>query len=168
MHSPLRLGGTLASLWLVLVVGLRAELVMNDEGRYAIDMGAPQQRSQTEGTPVIYMMLHEEGDTAAYIASYNDLPPGSGAKMELIELYKDAMQANLRSTNSDVVSSGECQLGDVKGWEFTSLTKDGKLASHGRYYLVGDRFYQVVYMGRKDSENSEECRHFLDSFRLLR
>ena len=114
------------------------------------------------------MMMHEEGDTAPYITSYNDLPPGSRAKLDLLDLFKDAMKTTLGSTNSDVLSSGTYQLGDIKGWDFTSLAKDGKLAGHGRFYLVGDRFYQVMYMGSKDSENSEKCLHFMNSFRLLR
>ncbi len=167
MKSPLRLGGMLASLWLVLLGGLRAEIVLDDAGRFAVDMDAPQNRSKTEETPVIHILLHEEGATAGYIVSYDDLPPGSGAKVNLVELFKDAMTANARSTDSEVVSSGEHQLGDVRGWAFTSLSKDGKLSSHGRYYLVGDRFYQVVFMGPKGSDTGEKCLHFLNSFRLL-
>ena len=170
MNSPLRLGGTLLSLWLVLLVGLRAEMVMDDAGRFAIDMDAPHTSSQAEGKEnfVIHMLMHEEGTTAAYMVSYNDLPPGSGKLLNVPDLMQSAMKDFLSSTAAKMLTSGEYQLGDIKGWEFTFAENKGAFSGRARFYLVGDRFYQVVYMGPTNTEGGEKSLHFLDSFRLLR
>jgi hypothetical protein len=168
MNSPLRLGGILLSLCLALSASLRAEVVVDDAGRYAVDMDAPQTRPQPEGKTVIHMLLHEESDTTVYIVSYNDLPTGSAAKLDVVAMFKDAMNASLNGINAEVVSSGAHQLGDLAGWQFISRTKDGKLSTHVRYYLVGERFYQLIFIGPKGSDTGEKCLHFLDSFRLLR
>jgi hypothetical protein len=170
MNSPLRLGGTLLSLWLVLLVGLQAEMVMDDAGRFAIDMAAPQSRSTSEGKDgfVIHLLLHEEGTAAAYMVSYNDLSPGSGGKLDLHGLMLNAMAEFLKSTASKELASGEHALGDIRGWDFTFTENKEAYSGHGRFYLVGDRFYQVIYMGPVNTENSEKSLRFVDSFRLLR
>jgi hypothetical protein len=65
-------------------------------------------------------------------------------------------------------SSNECKSGDVSGWEYTLVAKDGSMAGHVRSFFVGDRLFQIMYLGPVGSENGKECMHFLDSFRLLR
>jgi hypothetical protein len=64
-------------------------------------------------------------------------------------------------------ATAEHQLGDLKGWEYTLVAKDNSMAGHVRSYFVGDRLYQVMYLGPVGTEDGEECLHFLDSFRLL-
>jgi hypothetical protein len=162
-------GILLVSLWLVLLVGLRAELIMDDAGRFAIDMGAPQTRSENpvkDGFP-IHLLLHEEGTTVAYMVSYNDVSAEGLAKLNVTEVMQGAMKDFLAATNSTMVTGRDHPLGEIKGWEFSFADKKGTFSGRARYYFVGARFYQVVYMGPTDSENSEKSLHYLDSFRAL-
>lgn len=167
MKSPLRLSGILASLSLVLSVGLRAEMVVDDAGGYAVDMAAPHSRSQSEGKPTIYMLLHEEGAAAAYMVSYNDLPAGSGAKINKVDVMRAGMDSFLQSAAASLEKSAEHKLGDVSGLDFTFTGNKGGFSGHARFYILGDRFYQVVYMGPMNPAAAEKVLHYLDSFRLL-
>jgi hypothetical protein len=171
MNSPLRLRGTLLSLWLVLLVGLRAELVLDDAGRFAVDIAAPYARSENETNsglgPTTLHLLSHDGGKIAFILGYNDYPPGSVAKLDLAETYRNVMKGVLDSMKCEARTSGDHRLGDINGWEYTLVAKDNSLAGHVRSYFVGDRLYQVMYLGPVDSENSGESLHFLDSFRLL-
>lgn len=172
MPSPLRRLGIIASL-LFLLAGLRAELVVDDPGRFMVDMPAPQSRSQNEtdsglGKTTLHLLTHEADASTAYILGYNDYPAGSVAKLDLAVTYHNVMEGVLNSMQVEAISSGEHQLGDTKGWEYTFKAKDGHLAGHVRSYFVGDRLYQVMYLGALNSENGEKSLHYLDSFRLLR
>jgi len=72
------------------------------------------------------MLMHEEGTTAAYMVSYNDLPPGSGKLLNVPDLMQNAMKDFLKSTSAKTLTSGEHQLGDIKGWEFTFAETRGR------------------------------------------
>ena len=101
MNSPLRLGGTLLSLWLVLLVGLRAEMVLDDAGRFAVDMDAPQVRSENEttsglGKTTLHLLTHDGADgKSGFIVGYNDYPTGSIAKLDRAVTYTNVMKGVL-------------------------------------------------------------------------
>ena len=101
MNSPLRLGGTLLSLWLVLLAGLRAELILDDAGRFAVDMDAPQARSENEaatglGKTTIHLLAHDGADgKPGFIVGYNDYPTGSIAKLDRAVTYTNVMKGVL-------------------------------------------------------------------------
>ncbi len=172
--NTLRLrGGILfVSLWLVMTVGLRAELVLDDAGRFAIDMGAPQARQEREATSglgktVLHLLTHD-GENTGFLVGYNDYPAGSVAKLDVAATYKTVMQGVLDSMNATANFTNDHQLGDIKGIEYGFTDKEGKLAGRVRTYFVGDRLYQVMYLGAPGTENGKESLHFLDSFRLVR
>lgn len=154
-----------------LVPGLRAELVLDDAGRFAVEVDTPYARSQQDtdsglGKTTMHLLSHDGGKTAQIIG-YNDYPPGSVAKLDLAVTYTNVMNGVLNSMKCTVKTSGAHKLGDITGWEYTLVANDGSLAGHVRSYFVGDRLYQVMYLGPVDSENSETALHYLNSFRLL-
>jgi len=167
-------GMLLVSLWLVLLAGLRAETIIDDAGRFAVDIAAPQYRSEQEtsstaGKTIIHLLTHD-GDGTGFIVGYNDYPPGSVAKLGAAATLKKVKQGVLDSMESTATSEGDHQLGDTKGIEYAFAAKDkeGKFSGRVRSYFVGDRLYQIMYLGPPGTANGEEAMHFLNSFRLLR
>lgn len=173
MNSTGLRNGILLSLGMLWATGLRAEVIVDEAGRFSIDMPAPQNRATNAtdsglGKTTIHLLMHDADPSTAYILGYNDYPPGSIAKLDLAVTYKNVMEGVLGSMKSDLHNSGAHQLGDTKGWEYTFADKEGKLSGHVRSYFVGDRLYQIMFLGPPGKENSEESLHFLDSFRITR
>ncbi len=161
------------SLCFALPAGVRAEMLIDDAGRFAVDMPAPQNRSTQDtnsglGKTTLHLLTHDGADgKTGFILGYNDYPEGSIAKLDLAVTYRNVMQGVLDTMKCEAKTSGQHKLGDITGWEYTFVAKDESLAGHVRSYFVGDRLYQVMFLGPPDSANGEVCLHYLDSFRLL-
>ncbi len=152
---------------------LRAETIVDDPGRFSIDIPQPVERSTSEttsglGNTTMHFLVHEVDKATAYILSYNDYPPGSVAKMDQSKPYDDIVQGVVDSLKGKIRSNVAHKLGDANGREYVIDNEKDKFAAWVRCYFVGDRLYQIMVIGPPGIETAKESLHFMESLRLLR
>ncbi|HEV8073606.1 MAG TPA: hypothetical protein VGP21_05680 [Opitutaceae bacterium] len=152
---------------------------VDDAGRFVATFeGAVQRGSQPVDTAVgkITMnMAYYDGGAVAHMIIYCDYPAGSVAQSGGPEkVCANASDGAVKNVNGTIRTSSSYQLGDVKGLEVVAdiPSKDPKVPADAsvarlRFFVVGDRLYQVMYIGPTGQETSPEAVAFLDSFRLL-
>ncbi len=161
-------------------VEAKPSTVVDDAGRFvATYPGAVQRGSQPVDTAVgkIAMnMVYYDGGAVACMVIYCDYPAGSvGTSGGPDKVCANASDGAVKSVNGTVRTSTSCQLGGVKGLEVVAdiPPTDPKVSTNAsvarlRFFVVGDRLYQVMYIGPSGKETSPEAVDFLDSFRLTR
>ena len=161
-------------------VEAKSEITVDDAGRFLANFqGAVQRGSQLVDTAVgkIAMnMVYYDGGAVAHMVIYCDYPAGSVAQSGGPDkVCQNASDGAVKSVNGTVRTSSSYQLGDVKGLEVTAdiPAKDPKVPADAsvarlRFFVVGDRLYQVMYIGPTSTETSPKAVAFLDSFRLTR
>ncbi len=152
---------------------IRAEVIVDNPGRFTVDIPSPSKRSDSEptdsqvGKTVLHLLTHESVDGKhAYILSYNDYDPAQ--KLDVAKSYEGIIQNVVSSMNGVIRSKAEHKLGDVAGWEYILDIEKEKLTARVRCYLVDHRLYQIMYLAGAGTESSPDTLHFLDSFHLLR
>jgi hypothetical protein len=153
---------------------------LDDAGRFIATFGGAIQRgSQPVDTAVgkITMnMVYYDGGAIAHMVIYCDYPAGSVASSGGPDkVCANASDGAVKSVNGTVRTSSPYQLGDSNGLEVVAdiPSKDPKAPAGAsvaklRFFVAGDRLYQVMYIGPTSSETSPEAVAFLDSFRLTR
>lgn len=166
--------GLILCLGLVWGQALRAEITVDDAGRFAVDIALPVKRSNAEadsglGKTVLHLLTHDGENSTGFILGYNDYPAGSIAKLDPDKTYDNIINGVVGNFKGGVLrTKGAHTLGDATGREYFLDSEPLKLVGRVRCYLVGDRLYQIMYLGPPGTENGAEALHFLDSFRLLR
>ena len=160
-------------------VAAKSETTVDDAGRFVANFqGAVQRGSQPVDTAVgkIAMnMVYYDGGPVACMVIYCDYPAGSVASSGGPDkVCANASDGAVKSVNGTVRTSSAYQLGDVKGLEIVAdiPAKDPKVPATAsvarlRFFTVGDRLYQVMYIGPTGTETSPTAVAFLDSFRLI-
>jgi hypothetical protein len=153
---------------------------VDDAGRFVATFeGKVQRGSQPVDTSVgkIAMnMVYYDGGAIAHMVIYCDYPAGSVASSGGPEkVCANASDGAVKSVNGTVRSSSPYQLGDSNGLEVVAdiPPKDPKDPSGAsvarlRFFVVGDRLYQVMYIGPSGTETDSKAVAFLDSFRVTR
>jgi hypothetical protein len=152
---------------------------VDDAGRFvATFLGAVQRGSQPVDTAVgkIAMnMVYYDGGAVAHMVIYCDYPAGSVASSGGPDkVCANASDGAVKNVNGTIRTSSPYQLGDSNGLEVIADIppkdpKDPASASVARlrFFVVGDRLYQVMYIGPAGTETTMKALTFLDSFRLL-
>jgi len=170
--SVIRIGAILAA-----VIGLAShyawgDVVSDSDGRFTINFPAKASEStQTVDTKAGKAQVHvyrAEGDNKAitYTALYSDYPSGSIARSPADAIYDGAIKGAVGQGGGKVVSNAKVSNGTVAGREAVFSSPDQAETMRVRYFLVGDRLYQVAYHGPKGSETSKTATTFLDSFKI--
>ncbi|HET6330431.1 MAG TPA: hypothetical protein VFF76_06535 [Holophagaceae bacterium] len=158
----------------------KSETVMDDVGRFVATFPGPvQRRSQQVDTAVgkIPMnMVFVDHTAEVYMIIYCDYPEGSVARSGGAEsVCSNARDGAVKNVNGKVRTSTSCRIGELNGLEVVAdiPPKDPKTAgapsaSRLRFFVVGDRLYQLMYIGPNGTEASTEAMAFLNSIRLTR
>jgi hypothetical protein len=153
---------------------------VDDAGRFVATFeGAVQRGSQPVDTAVgkIAMnMVYYDGGAVAHMVIYCDYPAGSVASSGGPDkVCANASDGAVKNVNGTIRTSSPYQLGDSNGLEVVADIppkdpKDPASASVARlrFFVVGDRLYQVMYIGPTGTETTIKAVTFLDSFRLTR
>jgi hypothetical protein len=153
---------------------------VDDAGRFVATFeGATQRGAQPVDTTVgkITMnMVYYDGGAIAHMVIYCDYPAGSVASSGGPDkVCANASDGAVKNVSGTIRTSSPYQLGDSNGLEVVAdiPPKDPKDPSSAsvarlRFFVVGDRLYQVMYIGPTGTETNPEAVAFLDSFRLTR
>jgi hypothetical protein len=158
----------------------KPETVVDDAGRFVATFPGPvQRRSQQVDSAVgkITMnMIFVDRTAEAYMIIFSDYPEGSVAQSGGADsVCSNARDGAVKSVNGKVRTSASCRMGELKGLEVVVdiPPQDPKAAgtlsaSRLRFFVVGDRLYQLMYIGPNGTETSPEAMAFLNSIRLTR
>jgi hypothetical protein len=161
-------------------VEAKPETLVDDAGRFVVSLPKPVQRdSQAVDTAVgkvAMNMVYFDGGAIAYMIIYCDYPAGSVASSGGPDkVCANASDGAVKNVGAKIRTSASYQLGDVKGLELVAdiPSKDPKDPASAsvarlRFFVVGDRLYQVMYIGPTGTDTSPKAVAFLDSFRLTR
>jgi hypothetical protein len=106
-------------------------------------------------------------DQTAYFVAINDYPPGI-VKPEIVDsMYAGGINQAAKSANGSIRGITPYTLGGINGREALIDQLDVKRAIRQRVFIVGDRLYQIMYLGPAGTEQGKTCTDFLDSFILI-
>jgi hypothetical protein len=133
------------------------------EGRFTVNMpGKPVlDSSDIEGADAkLYTYMLDLGDTA-YFTAYNDI---AGAGFDPEDAINRARDGAMKTFSGKITSETKRPIDGHAGRliSFSNAEMTGRVA----YYVVGQRFYQVMVIARVGKEKPADMSKFLDSFKL--
>ncbi len=140
------------------------------EGRFAVMLPGRPARDAREiplaGAKVPLHMSSVQVSGMAFGVGYADLPPGADVARVLAE-GRDAL---VRNIGGRVTAERPVALEGARGIEFQAEGSAQGVAMRvsARIAVAGDRFYQVVFVGRAERAGEVDPALFPGSFRLLR
>ena len=161
-------------------VEAKPETLVDDAGRFVVSLPKPVQRGSqqvpTKVGTIAMNMVYYDGGPVADMVIYCDYPAGSVAKSGGPDaVCKNASDGAVKNVGGTVRTSFPYHLGDVQGLEIVAdiPSKDPNTPANAsvariRFFVVGDRLYQLMYIGPAGSETNSKAVAFLDSFRLTR
>ncbi len=141
--------------------------VDDSDGHFtAVFPGPVQKSSQPAGASVLHIINFDESDSVSYFVMWGDQPAGTWARVGGVEAaYKVAANRAMKSQGGTLRLEGACSNFNTSGREYIIDIPDKKLVCRVRYFIVGDRFYQDMYVGPPGTEFTPKTNAFLDSFR---
>jgi hypothetical protein len=141
-------------------------------GAYSISMpGTPQHHEQQQPTPAgivnTTIDMVDLGDRA-YAVNYSDFPEVVLQASSVDMLLRNAQAGAMASSGGSLVEEKELQFAGNPAREFSFRgTEEGKkISARCRLILVGNRLYQLLYMGTGDI-GLTGGEQFFNSFKLL-
>ncbi|HYH43919.1 MAG TPA: hypothetical protein VD867_18265 [Burkholderiales bacterium] len=167
--------GLLALLAVVLAACTRGEwqtLEVSEGGFSVLMRPQPTFLKMPVDTPAGRTMAHlysSDRPDAYFAVGYTDYPVAAVVGVPPDELFAGIRDTWIRRINGRLLMSGPVRLNrQYPGLEFTGegRVKDADTFLHARVYLVDQRLYQVVAMGRKGEISQGVINRFLASFKL--
>ena len=140
------------------------------EGRFAVMLpGRPAHDSREvtlAGAKAPMHMTSVQVSGMAFGVGYADLPPGVDAERVIAE-SRDAL---VRNIGGHVTAERPVALDGARGIEFQAegSAQGAAIRILARIAVAGDRFYQVVFVGRAERAAEVDPTLFPGSFRVLR
>jgi hypothetical protein len=160
-----------ASVLLLLVFSLQGPAgpvpVDSEAGRFRLDLPVkPTEMEQATPAGKLHLMVAKDGDSE-WTVSWIDLA-GAGKEPEKIDARLDAIRDRLKDRLSGKVTADrKVKLaGKDPGREVVLELPGGKARFRTRYWLVGDRLYQVSVQGPADAVELAAATKVFDSFAL--
>jgi hypothetical protein len=160
------------------VLGLAAhyawgEVLTDRDGRFSANFpGRPTTSLQTvatdAGPTIAHIFENHVPQGAIYTVVYSDYPAGAMSKTMPEGVYEGAINGVMGQTGGTLRSSTAITAGGVPGREAVIDATQRKSMFRVRFFLTGDRLYQVAYEGSPGSETGKDAVGFLDSFNILR
>jgi len=145
--------------------------VTDDDGHFAATFPAAVTRSNRildlDAGQVIQCQVSVTQGAMSFVVIYCDYPEGYVAGTGAPAVRRNAAKEAADSVKGTIRKEEDCKLGGTAGLEVLIDAPGRGLVQRTRLFIVGDRLFQVTYVGRPDSEGGKPALDFLDSFRLL-
>jgi len=125
-------------------------------------------KTPTDAGEIEIITYLAEMPTVAYGVVCNDFPEEFMAKTDPNLLLKNGGKGFVDKLNGTLTGERLLSKGGIAGLEITmkGIQQEVELFGKARFYIVGNRLYQVAAMAEKGKENLPEIDYFLDSFKL--
>lgn len=141
---------------------------VSKDGRFKVSFpGKPKEQSQSAMGMKIKMFTVEEKDGVFGVA-YLDLPGSVAPTGRMIDSsLTSAREGMLHNVGAKLIKEDRIMLqGKYPGREIRADVPSKNAELYCSIYLVNNRAYQVLILGKKDWLNSDKTRKFLNSFAL--
>ena len=149
------------------------ELAISEGGFSVLMRGQPQyvrQQVDTPGGKTYAHLYSSDRPDAFYAVGYSDYPLAFVLSSKPEELLGGVRDTWVRRVKGTLVMSSPTRIdGKYPGIEFSAegRVKDADTYLQARLYLVDQRLYQVIAMGKKGEVAQGTLNRFLNSFRLI-
>jgi hypothetical protein len=163
--------GAISATLLALAANLAwGDTVANKAGQFSVNFPGPVKESTqnvdtSAGTATAHILSYRSRE-AIYTALYSDYPAGAVGKAPVDVVYAGAINGAVQKAGGTLRSSTPIQVGNITGREAVLDAPSKAETVRVRYFLVGDRLYQVMYDGPTGTEKSPQAMSFLDSFQI--
>jgi hypothetical protein len=144
--------------------------VVDEDGHFAATFPAAVTRDNhildTDAGQVIQCQVSAVQGAMSFVVIYCDYPEGYVAGTGVPAVYKSAAKDVAGNAKGTIRKQDDCKLGDTAGLEVVIDGPNRGFVQRTRLFIIGDRLFQVTYVGRPDSEGGKPALDFLDSFRL--
>ena len=167
-----------ATLWVTQSLFANDQISWRDfssaQGRYSIIMpGAPDDQTLTIDTtagPIDKHLALFENRSGAFVVIYADYPASLARQADPQQLLDDERDNAIAATKGALFNERRLALDGHPGREIKiDIPGDGALPAGVmtvRYYLVGDRLYEITVVTPKTRPAPDITQKFLDSFQL--
>jgi hypothetical protein len=161
-------GLSLAATAMLVANGASAEAVTGTDFSVVFPCKAgPAIQTVAAGKSTITVASHScEKDGALYSVAVSSFPNGFIAKKTASVALAEAVNGAASNTHGKVRSDRPITLGKIAGHDAFIDVKEHRMAVHLRVFYVGDRQYQVMFLGPAGKETGKAATAFLDSFKL--
>jgi hypothetical protein len=135
-------------------------------GAFSVMMpGQPQYKTETIKTAAGPVILHKyiaeaERGQHAYLVAYSDFR----VNMNAAEVFNSTRQDVVKILNGRIISERPTSIDGYPGRVFMAENADHLVVI--KAYLVGKRFYKVIFVKAKASAYPSEAERFFSSFRV--
>jgi hypothetical protein len=143
----------------------------SNEGGFSVLMpGEPTPNKVTvntaSGVKEADMFTLNEGELNEYIIAYSKYSGPDSRSRSTDKLFDNIRDGLLLVQQGKLLSEGAINLDGYNGREIAVERADGVI-TRARFYVVGNRFYQISARAKTNERAPEAMKRFLDSFRLL-
>jgi len=140
------------------------------DGKFTIELpGEPKQQTQTLDTEfgkLDMSMLIYTNENSSYIVGFTDYPKSSMTTVNIDTFFENAKKGALKNTNGTLLQEKVIAYKTYPGREIKVSAMNGKAIILMRFFLAGNRFYEVLAALPPDEEYTENTKRFFDSFTI--
>ena len=143
----------------------------SNEGGFSVLMpGTPTPNkvtvNTTSGVEEANMFSLSEESLDEYIVAYSKYPKTDSKEVSTGKLFDKARDGILLVQQGKLLNEAAITLDGFSGRSIAVERPDGVITT-ARFYVVGDRFYQLSVNAKTNEREPEAPKRFLDSFKLL-
>jgi len=147
---------------------------VSPEGGFSVKMPAePKAQKIILDTEVgrtylnIYI-LNRKDDEFVYSIGYVDYPASLFQLKKADKILDDGRDGAVRNIKGKLISESKIAIDKNPGREVTIESTIGDAVLKAKFFLVGQRMYQLMVTTSKKMSNSYQIKKFLDSFELIK
>jgi hypothetical protein len=142
------------------------------EGRFSVLMpGTPKPTKQTAPltnstitTDLYLFQADSPNDGGVFFTVYNDYPADQVKQQSLQTILNNIRDGQINAVKGKLLNEKDITLSQIPGKE-TEISGSGAYIK-GRYYLAGNRLYQVYVAYPEGQQSTKNIQTFLDSFKI--
>ena len=143
----------------------------SDEGGFSVLMpGVPNPNkltvNTTSGVAEANMFSLSDESLNEYIVAYSKYPKTDSREVSTRKLFDKVRDEILLVQHGKLLNEAAITLDGFSGRSIAVERPDGVITT-ARFYVVGDRFYQLSVNAKTNGREPEATNRFLDSFKLL-
>lgn len=143
----------------------------SNEGGFSVLMpGTPTPNkvtvNTTSGVEEANMFSLSDESLNEYIVAYSKYPKTDSKEVSTGKLFDKARDGILLVQQGKLLNEAAITLDGFSGRSIAVERPDGVITT-ARFYVVGDRFYQLSVNAKTNEREPEAPKRFLDSFKLL-
>jgi len=146
---------------------------ISEDGTFSIEMPGKPKASKIilpveERETYLDIFMVDEKEGFVFSLAYIDFTNEVLQKKSVEQRLNDARDGAVLNVQGALLSEAEVSIKQYPGREIMIRSVDGESIIKSRFFLVGNRQYQLMVITTKDKIESFTVRRFLDSFNILK